>query len=202
MSITINRSVIDRMIDNLDPDKAYGGWGDDARSVACDDDDNPTVRLVLKVRPDDSASINDFDCYGRIEWGRSNGNGYHHRPDGFDGNATTIDTRDGRLWWQPSLFDKADRRRWAADPQWRRAMHSQVLDIIEFGFNCMSVSIDIKCECCDQWKTVGGDGLAGTEPTSLTDARYYVADVASEAIAAAAEHLHLTVIDDTTEADQ
>lgn len=44
---------------------------------------------------DDYLSVNEFDCYGQVQWADD-------RPMGFDGSAEIIDRgRNGKLWWLP-----------------------------------------------------------------------------------------------------
>jgi hypothetical protein len=94
----------------------------------------------LRIEQDEDASINDFDCYGKVEWpGRhSNDYGYHTRPEGFDGSAQKLDTRNGPIWWQPyreghKVYNStADRR--------------VVLDLLEMGFSGVVVEELTRCD--------------------------------------------------------
>src|SRR5690606_24725464 len=78
--------------------------------------------------PDEHTSINDFDCYGKSEFGTMNGY-WQVRPDGMDGAASVIRyDRHGSLWWQPP----AD---WASlTPEVQTDLRHRVRELIEFGF--------------------------------------------------------------------
>lgn len=52
--------------------------------------------LRLSIEPDQDTSVNDFDCYGELQW--TNGD----RPESFTGLARIIERdRGSNLWWQP-----------------------------------------------------------------------------------------------------
>lgn len=59
--------------------------------------------LRLDIRPDEDTSIEDYDCFGKIEESRrTNDYGWPVRPDGFDGAARIVDRdRFSVTWWQP-----------------------------------------------------------------------------------------------------
>lgn len=103
-------------------------------------DDGRTLKVTFG--PDYDTQINDFDCYGKIApvnrrntW---NAYGPAARPEGFDGAAEIID-RD--WWWQPPLFDKADRRQWHTTPEYRRALRQTVSDLIRYGFQTVTLEV-------------------------------------------------------------
>lgn len=76
---------------------------DDKDEYALDD----TRALRLRIEPDDISPMDLWqpECYGKIapvEWSRWE-NKQLPRPDGFDGRARKIETRDGGWWWQPPV---------------------------------------------------------------------------------------------------
>jgi hypothetical protein len=124
-------------------------------------DDEHWVKAQLTY--DYCTSLDDFDCYGRVEhtdWRKV------ERPKGFDGNAVKIQAQREQYWWQPPLFDKADRRRWAEDPEWRRALTRQTRDVLEYGFSVVSVEYEGFCKCCKQRQGFGAAGLSGLDPVT------------------------------------
>lgn len=101
------------------------------------DEDGATVeledgrRLRVRVVADEDASVNDYDCYGRIAWvekdrdyGRDK-----PRPEGFDGRAHKLSTYHGeRFWWQPP-WDMG----MPADDLARS--RGQIVELVEYGFH-------------------------------------------------------------------
>lgn len=83
-----------------------GGPGDEGATVTED-----AAEYVARVVTDTDSGIGRWhdgrhydDVYGRFCWpgpDYRNGYGYQHRPDGFDGAARKLTTRDGYVWWQP-----------------------------------------------------------------------------------------------------
>ena len=74
-------------------------------STLCEDGDTLMLEdgrvLRLKIECDQDTSINDFDCYGKVEWTRINDFG-SVRPANFSGRARIIDTDyPCNLWWEP-----------------------------------------------------------------------------------------------------
>jgi hypothetical protein len=81
--------------------------------------DGRTLRLLIK--PDEDASINDYDADGRVDASKE-------RPADFDGNAEKLHMGDYTLWWQPPA-DSPKR----GTPEFEE-MRRHVLELIEFGF--------------------------------------------------------------------
>lgn len=85
--------------------------------------------LIPVRKPDDCISINDYDCYGKVEWVYCRS----QRPAGFDGSAEIIDRERGQvLWWQPyregrKIYNTSDRL--------------MVKDIVEHGFWCYGIKV-------------------------------------------------------------
>lgn len=105
----------------------------------------PDGRTVqLKIEPDPYCTINDYDCYGRIEWTRNNEYG-PVRPSDMTGRAQILD-RDWRgsygsaLWWEPY----SDKDFVPTEEQIRRE-RSQIRDLVEYGF--MQVGVEVLEEC-------------------------------------------------------
>jgi hypothetical protein len=91
-------------------------------------DDGRVLRLKIEV--DQDASINDFDCYGRVNMERIRRNDYGHemRPDGFTGNAEKLwYGNDGPWWWEPPVDVKR------SDPVFK-SLRDNVRELLEFGF--------------------------------------------------------------------
>ena len=65
-----------------------------------------TTRLTVEMTYDEDTSINDYDCYGRMEWTRNDVCGHSVRPDDFDGRARIMDRQyNETLWWQPAEWE-------------------------------------------------------------------------------------------------
>jgi len=76
---------------------------------------------------DSCLSINEFDCYGQVQWA-------NNRPTGFDGSAEIIDRgRDGKLWWLPyregkKVYNSSKARQ-------------IVMDICNYGFRVITLKL-------------------------------------------------------------
>lgn len=89
--------------------------------------------LRLYITPDDGFTINEYDCYGRIEWSRVFDDGTHTRPDTMNGDARIIDRERGSvLWWQPPC-DLA-REHYAK-------YQNDVTDICRYGFQVYTLEL-------------------------------------------------------------
>jgi hypothetical protein len=85
--------------------------------------------LRLKTQPDSDIGVNDFDCYGFVQWSHGT-----ERPPGFDGSAEVLQRdRGSRLWWQP-YRDGSEVCNSARD---RRL----VADIVEYGFQSLGLEL-------------------------------------------------------------
>ena len=76
---------------------------------------------------DSCLSINEFDCYGQVQWNDK-------RPLGFDGSAEIIDRgRNGKLWWLPyregkKIYNSSKERQ-------------VVMDICNYGFRVITLKL-------------------------------------------------------------
>lgn len=142
-------------------------------------DDGDTLDLAggrmirLRIEPDHDTSVNDFDCYGRVEW-RDSWSRQTLRPITFDGNAEIID-RDGiaALWWQPP----ADVKR--SDPGFRQ-LRSSVIDLVTYGFR--SVGLEL-CEGTDHYgRPIVTDStwIGGVDDVSADYLPHLLADLVTE----------------------
>lgn len=87
------------------------------------------VRLV--IRPDMDTSINDYDCYGKIEWidrGHHRGN----RPDGFNGAAMKLWGSSDPFWWQPPAGITTEQA---------REESSFIRELAEYGFSLVGLEL-------------------------------------------------------------
>ena len=138
------------------------------------EEDDATWRVVVQLEPDYDHSVFDDEFYGQLEWSEFNDYGAV-RPDGFDGRARNIHTRDGVIWWQPP-DDLADEHLDKA--------HRTISDLLEFGF--VGVCVDVQELTPNRvgasWVTVGGASLWGIESTAGQD---YFETVANDLIAEA-----------------
>jgi hypothetical protein len=126
-------------------------------------EDGRTYRAVIGSYPDDFTTVNDFECYGRVEPLPRYWQGGSVRPDGFDGGAEIVSVGRScdRYWWQPP----SDAVR---DPVLRRSLRGQLCDLLEFGFSI--IYLDVQRECSDvpgEWHEVRSVSLGGVEPDSL-----------------------------------
>ena len=93
--------------------------------------DGRTYRLV--VTPDMDVSINDYDCYGRYDWGIQSG--WQTRPpEDFDQERTErlAILNDVVFWEPPEGFES-----WPHPAQ--QALRHQVRDLVSFGFHVVTV---------------------------------------------------------------
>jgi hypothetical protein len=133
--------------------------------------------LRLRQEPDDFASIDDFvDCYGRIVPIQRHRE-FPTRPDGFDGFARKIRTRDGVYWWQPPDDLRTAKREpmyvEAADGSIHRhplAVHDPIrtaqqaiLDILEHGFVNVGVEVLSDCGSCHRPQVMDSAWIGGVE---------------------------------------
>lgn len=76
---------------------------------------------------DNDSSINDFDCYGTVEWSNS-------RPENFDGSSEIIERdRGSKLWWLPyregrKIYNSSKDR-------------LMVMDICNYGFRQLTLKL-------------------------------------------------------------
>lgn len=129
--------------------------------------------LRLREEPDYDASINDNDCYGRVnmERIRTNDLGWEIRPEGFTGNAEKLwYGNDGPWWWEPYANIKR------GTPEFDE-MRQQVREILAFGFKGLILEL---CEGTDYYGkpiVVNSTSVWGIE--AMTD-RKYIQDIVSE----------------------
>lgn len=125
--------------------------------------DHDGITYNVRIVPDHFTNINDdFDCYGQFEWGqRDPYTGGPRRPDGFDGGALKLDTRDGPIWWQP--FDGYHQM----DRDAQRTARQQMQDLLEFGFVEVVVERRGTCPCCGNTEILGMSSLHGIESPGI-----------------------------------
>ena len=112
-----------------------------------------SARFITDV--DDCFDLNDWDCYGRVQWaGRG---GRSDRPAGFDGAARKLWTRNDCFWWQPPA-DLVNNNLALAE------LLPKVRDILEYGFRVWKVEVDRRCSCCGSYTMIGSYSFGGYEP--------------------------------------
>ena len=103
-------------------------------------DDGDTVEVDgwtyrLRVEPDMDSSINDYDCYGRYDYGTTNRyTGKSVPPADFDLDRTErLTILNDLVWWErPESFET-----WT--PANQSEMRSLVGDLVSFGFSVVFV---------------------------------------------------------------
>ena len=129
--------------------------------------DGRTLRLIEET--DTDTSVNDFECYGRVEHVASP---YDHnglratRPKGFDGTAEKIITSHGDIyWWQPTLeLWGITPAQWHSDAALRRANRLSVRDVLDHGFRLYTVEAYTTCPCCNGERLTDYNAVGGVEP--------------------------------------
>lgn len=98
--------------------------------------DGKVIRCRIEV--DQDTQINDFDCYGRVEWvGRDRESA---RPAGFNGAACKLWARDA-FWWQPPSDLKPGDDAYAS-------LRAMLPELVEYGF--IGVVVEL-CEGHDRY---------------------------------------------------
>lgn len=88
--------------------------------------------LVLRIFPDEDASINDYEGDGEVRWTRGNDYG-PVRPDTFSGAARIIKTeRHASLWWEPPTKEIVGPEGLSAEEM--AATEARVRRLVEEGF--------------------------------------------------------------------
>jgi hypothetical protein len=141
--------------------------------------------LRFTEEQDTDTSVNDFECYGRVEYVATpyDRNGMRReRPEGFDGLAEKIVTpRGDTYWWQPTLdLWGIEPAVWHTDPELRSINLSTVMNILTYGFVLYTVELFRPCGECGTEKLVAWEAMGGNEPFMN---RGDVADVVSDLIA-------------------
>jgi hypothetical protein len=99
------------------------------------------------------SSINEFDCYGQVQWSND-------RPIGFDGSAEIIDRdRNGKLWWLPyrdgkKVYNSSKSRQ-------------VVMDICNYGFRVITLKLIGPAWDANKTKhriTLSQSSIGGLEP--------------------------------------
>lgn len=122
--------------------------------------------LRLRRDHDYDVTINDFDYLGKVEPVRRCDYGYPHaeRPQGFDGSARIMRTRDGNYWWQPPDGFAT------YTPDVQRSIWRTACDVVEWGYYVYIVEL---CEDQDAYRRPivrKVESLGGIEPNlSHTD---------------------------------
>ena len=125
--------------------------------------------LQLAYDYDSDQTINDYDCYGSVEWSRQG----EQRPAGFDGSAEVIERDRGqRLWWQPyreghKVYNTAKDR-------------GQVVEIVAYGFRYMVLKLRGPASSItgNHIVELARDGIGGLEP--FNDGSDYLPDLLAE----------------------
>lgn len=130
----------------------------------------PDGRIVrLHEEQDTDTRLNDFECYGRVEYVASpwDRNGRRvERPAGFDGRAEKIVTPHGdTYWWQPTLeLWGIEPRVWHGSAELRRRNRQEVTDILTYGFRLFTVEVFRPCGECGTEKLEAWESVGGVEP--------------------------------------
>lgn len=149
-----------------------------------DNEDRVTLKdgriLVLRIEPDPYCSINDYDCYGRIEWTRNNGYG-PVRPSDMTGRAQIIE-RDWRggsygsaLWWEP-YSDSG----YVPTAEQIKKERSQVRDLIEYGFMQVGLVVLEECPNCQKVHTAQEEWIGGVDSIEEPYVKELVSDLVSQ----------------------
>lgn len=153
----------------------------------------PDGRLLrFTVTPDYDTSINDSDCYGRVEQVMNDRDlGLpKERPAGFDGAAEKISCYSGgTFWWQPPIGHYGiPRDQWASDPELRQKTRSIVKDILEFGFSVFNLELCSGTDAYGKPIVVDYTSISGFEPLlSFEDSVWIVEDMLAEILPALQE---------------
>ena len=138
-------------------------------------EDGRVLRLKITVDPD--ASINDFDCYGKVYDGpalRRNDMGYYPRPPGFTGNAERLwYGNDGPWWWEPY----ADIKR--GTPEFDE-MRCQVQELLAFGYKGVILDLISSCDHCGRSGVIKSASLWGIDSLDNGYIHEVVSELASE----------------------
>lgn len=108
-----------------------------AAAIAALTDDGDVFELAdgrslrLRIADDQDASINDYDCYGKVEW-IQRGRHQAPRPSGFDGKARKLWGSSDPFWWQP--WDGA------TDEQIAEAAE-RIKELAEYGFKLVGLEL-------------------------------------------------------------
>lgn len=120
--------------------------------------------VILRIEPDPTTTINDYDCYGRVEWTR-NGEYGPVRPNDMTGRAQILD-RDwhgsygSALWWEP--YSDKD---YVPDAEQIRRERMHIRDLIEYGFMSVGLVVMEDCPNCgrahvsNEWWVGGVDSI-------------------------------------------
>lgn len=90
-------------------------------------DNGQTLRL--RIEPDDTTTINDYDCYGKVSLIYR---GDSDRPAGFDGMAEKLWGYHEQYWWQPPDDLRKEWHTYEHKTHLRKVVH----EILSFGFEC------------------------------------------------------------------
>lgn len=145
----------------------------------------PSGDVVLATLDyDHGTTINDFDCYGKVfPVSRNTWNGrIAARPATCDGAAEIITFDRGEtVWWQPPVFDKADRRYWHTNPDYRREVRNKVEDLLVYGFYLLRVELCRGTDVYGRPIVIDFSTLGGLEPfIAPKDLALLIIEIASE----------------------
>lgn len=145
-------------------------------------DDGDTLELPdgrvlrLKIVPDEDASINDDEFYGRVSFDRVRRNNYGNemRPEGFTGNAEKLwYGNDGPWWWEPPVDVKR------TDPQFG-ALRDSVRELLAFGYKGVTLELVSSCDHCHRSGVVESASLWGIDSLDNGYIHEVVGELASE----------------------
>lgn len=121
--------------------------------------DGRTYRATFSTVPDEWSAINDYDCWGKVEW--CDRGMFPKRPDGFDGAARKLWTRSDPFWWQPPEGITPDTPGIDFDE-----LVGDVRAIVEYGFQNAEIMVESRCECCGSYNMIASYSYGGIEPWS------------------------------------
>lgn len=132
--------------------------------------DGRTYRLV--VTPDEGASINDYDCYGRFDYGIKSDGWSLRAPEDFDQERSELLSilNDVGFWEPPAGFED-----WPEPAQ--RALRHQVRDLVSFGFHVVTVERIDGTDAYGRPIVVDFDSVCGVDTTEPGELAYTAADL-------------------------
>lgn len=135
------------------------------------------IIVQWKELPDEDTRINDYDCYGKVEWRKPDPYRRDRRPKGFDGMAEIVWGYNEAYWWQPP----ADLRSGWHNYEHKDHLRNCVREILAFGFYVYKVEL---CKGEDAYGNpivVDYATIGGIEPLIDNDDKAsYLADLICE----------------------
>lgn len=139
--------------------------------------DLPDGRILrVRIESDPDASVNDYDCYGRIAWVEHSRDTIYAlpRPEGFDGRALKLSAYGGdAFWWQPpyEMGMPADDLKRSRD---------QIIELVSFGFHGVVLELLDGLDAYDRPIVQEVASLWGIDDTAPEYVREVVADLVLE----------------------